>query len=342
MGLKDNILFLLYMPVQVLGRVTDVFKQLHNATSDLMQSRAVYRTVIRIALSAIFVAIQGVVAVLAYYIFYNQVMPDQIAAIPLYLQYGADVHYDVSISLCLPPSPVNLVQGNFMVTVHLLDTADDKVNLAGSPRNWRDPDKELLLEGANVLDTYRRPLLIPYADPMVSFASRLLFLPLNVLRNPPKQEIVLTTDMVQNIPFGGLGKMPALMFLEVEAGQSLQVYSFAVTLTSHLGGARWIMHHYWAFSFVVLTSMFWLVEMVFTFLAWTILNATVGYRLGFNALEGRLIKPGDIKREVDGDDYEEGGEGGEEEKEEEKEEEDEEGQINDVASLASGVSRGNL
>lgn len=189
-----------------------------------------------------------------------------------------DQAYDISISLTVPPSPANQAMGNFMVTVHLINAPHGKlVGASDSPRGTESPSKERLLHGADVLDTFRRPLILPYADPIASLASKILFLPLSALTTPT-QAVVLTANMADRAPLGEAGRMPTLVFVEVEGGQNLQVYSTSLTLTAQLAGLRWLMHHCWASSFLVLTSAFWGVEVAFTGLAWLFLNRYVAYR----------------------------------------------------------------
>ena len=208
--------------------------------------------------------------------------------------------YDICVSLTLPPSPVNQAKGNFMVALHLLDSSDDGPLCGSEP-----PSKKRLLETAEILDTFRRTALMPYMDPTIALVYRVLLLPLNMLRGV-EERVVLTTSMVEQSVLDHSGKLPNMMLLEVEAGNSLQVHSASITVTAQLGGLRWIMHRHWMTSFVVLTLTFWSIEVLFTFLVWLALSHFFGCQDGVLQMlsdAGRWssssVPPEEIKREFE-------------------------------------------
>ena len=122
-----------------------------------------------------------------------------------------------------------------------------------------------------VLFTATRPALIPYTDPLVSLASRVFFLAYHILF-PHSETSQLKIGMAEKVTFERGGPLPERLFLELQAGQDLQVYSAAVTLTAQLSGLRYIMYHYWLASFIIFSAAFWLCEVCFMGLAWVALS----------------------------------------------------------------------
>lgn len=182
--------------------------------------------------------------------------------------------YDISVTLNVPNSPTNLAKGNFMLALHLLDdkapsTAEKIISAAtgaGSQpgRPTATPAPRSALDGRNVLYTSTRPAILPYTDPLVTLAKRILLLGYHIFV-PTSETTKLVVPMVERLEFRSgapRGLMPTSLVLDVQAGQTLQVYSVFVTATARLGGLRWFMHTWWVTSFLLGTSFFWLVEVI--------------------------------------------------------------------------------
>jgi hypothetical protein len=60
------------------------------------------------------------------------------------------------------------------------------------------------------------------------------------------------------------------MLVEIQAGQSLQVYDAKVTLTAQLGGLRWFMYRWRLTAFALFTSAFWVVAMAVTVIVFAV------------------------------------------------------------------------
>lgn len=179
--------------------------------------------------------------------------------------FGAYQDYDISVTLNLPRSPTNLDRGNFMLALHLLDdkppAGPSKIMpWAATPGATLGPTS--LLDGRNILHVSTRPAIVPYTDPLVSLASRLLFLAYHVFV-PASETTKLVVPMVERLEFQPGRMNPTQLVLDVQAGQTLQVYSVAITITAQLRGLRWFMHTWWMTSFVVFTVLFWLCEIFF-------------------------------------------------------------------------------
>lgn len=177
--------------------------------------------------------------------------------------------YDISVILKLPPSPTNLNLGNFMVTIHLLEAGGNPP--VGSPRGAAIPSKNALVEGSHVVNTFRRPVLLTYVDPIVQVASRLLLLPYRILRQP-RDIITLTTSMLEMENLAQSGPKPNYVMLELEAAPSIQVYSASIVFKSQLYGVRWYMYHWQLTCFVFMTLIFWAIELIFTLITFWVLS----------------------------------------------------------------------
>lgn len=180
-------------------------------------------------------------------------------------------HYDLSITVTLPESPRNTGRGNFMVALHLLDNDVSKsMDVLHSPESGRS-----LVDPQSVIYTTRRPALMPYVDPTVSLARRLVWLPFHVVF--PKNDVYsMTLPLAENIVFSRSSRVPKSIYVELQAGQDIQTYEAAVTMTANLRGLRWILHNYRIVSFITLTLGFWSMEMLFAGLTLFTLGIFVG------------------------------------------------------------------
>lgn len=204
------------------------------------------------------------------------------------------------MTLNLPNSPTNLAHGNFMLALYLLDEAEappTKIAMAmiGSHLPLMlAPAPQSILADKNIIFMSTRPAIIPYTDPLVSLAKRLLLLVYHVFV-PASETTRLVVPMVERLEFRPGKMMPTTLVLDVQAGQSLQVYDVLVTFTAQLGGLRWFMHTWWITSFVLFTSLFWLSEVFF--LAATAVATKVLWGVVFGGGSRGAAPPGLIKEE---------------------------------------------
>lgn len=210
--------------------------------------------------------------------------------------------YDISVTLKLPNSPTNLARGNFMLALYLLDNAQapaSKIMSTATGEGARAmptavPAPQSVLADRNVLFTSTRPAIIPYTDPLVSLAKRVLLLAYHVFV-PASETTRLVVPMVERLEFRPGRMMPTGLVLDVQAGQGLQVYDVLVTVTAQLGGLRWFMHTWWITSFVLFTALFWVSEVFF--LAATAVAAKVLWSVVFGGGNRGGAPPGLIKEE---------------------------------------------
>lgn len=289
-------------------------------------SKPVQRAVVNTVLLVISAATLFGFAAIATALFFHNYLPEKAVSSPLYLQYGlvwnllsccplssltsavnrathehpfgiatlmspqlkTEQEYDVSVTLSMPKSPVNMEMGNFMVRMLLIG---DKGNgdLAKEALEYARGRKQIT--GKNVLYKVRRPALAPYSDPMVSLVSRLLWLGYHVLF-PASQAMEMSVQLAERVSFAKDALVPASAYIEVEAGGAIQIYKASVTLTAQLRGLRWAMHHYRIVTFTVFTVAFWLCEILFMSAVWVVW-------LSFTASEGALDDPKSRRRRID-------------------------------------------
>ncbi|KAI0844472.1 putative adipose-regulatory protein-domain-containing protein [Daldinia vernicosa] len=226
------------------------------------------------------------IAALAYPVFYYNYVPKKVISLPIHLQYDSGLNpygvtsvssnlmheqaYDISVELTLPRSPSNLDRGNFMVTLFGIKSQPSNPAFA---YYFSGEDPFSHVKEDTVVFTSRRPVLIPYTDPLVKTVSRVLFLPYHILYPSASETITLRVPMGELVEFNKI--LPMSILVEVQAGQTLQVYSTTITLVARLTGIRWAMYNHRIISFVVCTTVFWIAEILSTGLAWLILSSLI-------------------------------------------------------------------
>ncbi|KAK3504031.1 putative adipose-regulatory protein-domain-containing protein [Neurospora crassa] len=217
--------------------------------------------------------------------------------------------YDITVTLNLPRSPTNVYRetGNFMVALHLLNGSPEIQRVIQPPVPPLNPDNPLTgkpggpdiasfitpippavpdpifhLTHNKILFSSTRAAVIPYIDPLVAQAKRVMFLGYHVLFPEHAEMVTLQVPLAEKVQFprrsgraaARLGLVgdgsPTSLLVEVQAGQKLQVYDAKVTMTAKLGGLRWFMYHHRIISFVVGTWAVWVGEMVSLVVAWVI------------------------------------------------------------------------
>ncbi|KAM0322327.1 hypothetical protein ACHAQA_009617 [Verticillium albo-atrum] len=156
-------------------------------------------------------------------------------------------------------------RGNFMVVVYLL-SAEPASMTSTKPQQVSESNTDF--DQQSILFKSRRPALVPYRDPWVNGASRLLFLFYHLLV-PESQVMTLTVPMAHKTRLAShQSAMPTSAYIEIQAGQGLQTYEASITMTAQLHGLRWIMYHYRLLTFVTATTLFWAAEVAFMMAAW--------------------------------------------------------------------------
>ncbi|KAF4806120.1 Septation protein imp2 [Colletotrichum siamense] len=224
-------------------------------------------------------------------LFFRNYLPDQVVSAPVHLQYGSGINpfgiatipssslrtqqeYDVSVTLSLPRSPANTHRGNFMVALYLLDAgALSTGNSQVQPQTPPEPYGHF--DGKSILFSSRRPTLVPYQDPLVSLASRVLFMVYHILFSD-SQTCVLTVPMAERVQLGKGSSLPSSAYLEIQGGQSIETYHASITLTAQLRGLRWLMYHYRLPTLTAAIILFWSSEILFMAGAWLVWTGLSG------------------------------------------------------------------
>ncbi|KAM6479189.1 hypothetical protein HDV62DRAFT_382404 [Trichoderma sp. SZMC 28011] len=258
-------------------------------TARVVTSKPVQRAVVNVVLLVSGAVTLLCLAAVASVLFFQNFVPDQFVTTPIHLQYGLSSNpygvaaltvpmlksqqdYDISVTLSMPRSLPNVERGNFMISLYLLDSRySDTLDV--SARKFAND--RLDFEQSNVLFRSRRPALIPYVDPVVSLGSRILFL-LYHLIVPSSQTCVLNVPVAERVTFPTDSAIPSTAYVEVEAGQGIQIYSASLTMTAQLSGLRWLMFHYRLLTFITFTMLFWVCELGFMVVAWAILSSLLG------------------------------------------------------------------
>ncbi|KAJ3493466.1 hypothetical protein NLG97_g4714 [Lecanicillium saksenae] len=254
-------------------------------------------------------------------LFFQAYLPHQVVTAPVYLQYGSSPNpygiavleasrmkslqdYDVSVTFTMPRSPANLDRGNFMVSLNLIDSRDQNTIAARADEFARSH----VGFGVNkVLFSSRRSALVPYVDPLVSRTSRVLFMAYHLLSSN-SQRHTLTVKLAERVSFDKDSLKPAAAYIEVEAGQDIQIYSTQLTLTAQLRGLRYLMVHYRLLTYIVFTLLFWFFEVLFMSAAWSIWSSYTSIPADGGKLRIKGSADGNATDSGDDLDYDDGGE----------------------------------
>ncbi|KAJ4234411.1 hypothetical protein NW759_001403 [Fusarium solani] len=258
-------------------------------TARIVTSKPVQRAFVNSVLLVSGAVILFCTAAIASALFFQNFLPHEVVTMPVHLQYGSGVNpygiaslelppmksqqeYDVSLSLTMPRSNPNVERGNFMISLHMLDSkADFELQAKAGQHAAEHGD----FGTTNVLFSSRRPALFPYVDPFVSLASRVLFLAYHLFA-PGSSSSTMMIPLAERVWFSKGSMVPKSAYIEVEAGQTIQIYHAALQLTAQLHGLRWLMVHYRISTFVAFTFLFWICEIMFMAVAWGLWTLAAG------------------------------------------------------------------
>ena len=159
-----------------------------------------------------------------------------------------------------------------MISLHLLESKID-MWLESSAQRYASLHEDF--GEHKVIFSSRRPVLLQYVDPMVSLASRVLFLFYHMIV-PDSSTTTLRIPLAERVSFPKGSGIPSSAYIEVEAGQTIQIYHATLSLTAQLRGLRWLMFHYRLPTFLAFTIFFWISEIIFMAVAWLIWSMVLG------------------------------------------------------------------
>jgi len=200
-------------------------------------------------------------------------------------------HYDVSVALTLPRSPVNRDRGNFMIELYLMGAG-------GVSHPAPEPvPPSAFKESRDMIFSSFRPVLLPYTDPLVSLASRLLFIVYHIFR-PFSEKTTLRIPMAETLSFPRGASLPSALFLEIQSGQALQTYACEVVFVARLYGLRWFMYNFRIASFIIFSTLFWLFEVVFMLLSFLVVTIVMDGPANNQPAGGKGVKKEKGEEEV--------------------------------------------
>ncbi|KAL2008064.1 hypothetical protein VTN00DRAFT_8046 [Thermoascus crustaceus] len=235
------------------------------------------------------------ISTIAYWIFYINFVPQIGFERVVHLQFGngypwgtalleselASLQpYDVSVTLQLPRTPSNLAAGNFMLDLALFSQPTSSAATSANA-------------STALISHSRRPAILTYASPLVDTANRITRMPLYVTGWQREAE-TLDVTMMEGIEFAkGWRNLPRSLRFEIQSEERMQVYSAKVRFAARFTGMRWVMYNWRILSFLVFSSMFWGVSMIWTTISWLFLSSV--FR------SGKTESERDIEKEDQGD-----------------------------------------
>ena len=165
----------------------------------------------------------------------------------------------------------------------------------------RDPS--FYFAGKKIMFTSTRPALLPYTDPLVSLASRVFFIAYHVLK-PHSEYTTLRINLAENLAFPRGAVLPTSVFVEVQAGQSLQVHRASATFAAQLAGLRYFMYYWRVTAFLGFTAAFWVCEVGFMVVTWGLASLLFrgGEKLGGGDAVVKVEGGEVVKRDNENDD----------------------------------------
>ncbi|KAH8808445.1 putative adipose-regulatory protein-domain-containing protein [Xylogone sp. PMI_703] len=256
-------------------------------------------------------------AVIAYIIFYIEFMPHIGIERTVHLQYGQSPHpyglanldstliteqaYDITLTLTLPRSPSNLAIGNFMISLSLLSQDYKQQHVVSTSQSAMEPRDFIHPSRDDILFHSRRPAILTYSSELVTYSERLAALPLYVL-GLRKEAETLVVPMAESVYLErGRQNVPESVFMQLQAGQDIQVYSAVVHFTARLAGLRWFMYYQRVIAFFVGTTAFWVAEMVFALVGWLVLRSLISTDEDKNRNKELVKRQGAVKSEEETD-----------------------------------------
>jgi seipin len=146
----------------------------------------------------------------------------------------------------------------------------------------------------DILAHSRRPAILTYMSPLANIVNTIAEVPL-LLLGFRKEAEKLDVRMMEAVEFAkGWRNVPNSLRLEMQADEKMQVYSASVRFVARFAGLRcafpssvemchgliayllpehrWVMYNHRIISFLTGTTLFWLIELSFTALAWITLS----------------------------------------------------------------------
>ncbi|KAB8338727.1 hypothetical protein FH972_021672 [Carpinus fangiana] len=189
--------------------------------------------------------------------------------------------YDVRVRLHMPRAPVNLDAGNFMIDLHLLGGPDTTGSASKIARSLKGNDALKTVASA------RRPAILKYVSPLVERATKIATIVLYAAGWRDDAEW-LDVQLFDAVSFTYRADVPLRARVELRSAHRLWVYDCAVDFRARFAGLRWLMYNHRIISFVIFTSLFWVIEMITALVFW-FGSSFLFAKAGANELDARGV-----------------------------------------------------
>ncbi|KAJ9610517.1 hypothetical protein H2200_005294 [Cladophialophora chaetospira] len=250
--------------------------------------KAYLSTILFVTTSTILLTVSSTAYAFFYYNYIPQINLEKV----LYLQYGSAAGgavqrpypyattaldttalisgqaYDVEVKLDMPRSEINLAAGNFMLDLSLLAP---KSLAPEAMLGWLGNSSALQTE--DVLHRSRRPAILPYASSILKLSHTVLHLPWHLLGVRDLDRSVMVVPMFEMLTFArGSKNVPTHARLEVQSESVLQVYDARLAFRAKFQGLRWAVYNYRVASFLLFTTLFYLVSVTTLAIGWALIS----------------------------------------------------------------------
>ena len=176
--------------------------------------------------------------------------------------------YDLEVRLDMPRSDINLAAGNFMLDLSLLAP---RTVVPDAMLNWLSNASALQTE--DVLHRSRRPAILPYESTILGLSHAVVHLPWHLLGVRDLDRSVLVVPMFEMLTFArGSKNVPTYARLEVQSESILQVYDAKLAFRAKFQGLRWAVYNYRVASFLLFTTLFYVVSITSLAVGWAVIS----------------------------------------------------------------------
>lgn len=178
----------------------------------------------------------------------------------------------------MPNCPINLAAGNFMLDLTLNGAGAGLEAKVLKTLNMGDQTL------SPVLHRSRRPAIMPYSSTLSNLVSRLIHLPLHVLKFRDSDSVTLKIPMFEEVEFArGKDNVPTTARLEIQSQTALQallpvgaapqlyVYSAKLVFQVRFHGLRYLIYNYRVLAFAIFTTLFYTVSISTLAIGWALI-----------------------------------------------------------------------
>ena len=225
----------------------------------------------------------------AFLFFYYAYIPQVDVSRVLHMQYGSPgyIHpyahlqlatsaltstqpYDICIKVHLPRTPANLDAGNFMLDLTLLSPPS-------TPSGVPSAISTIIPNTTNTIAHSRRPAILPYSSPVLSYYQIITSLPLHFFGFRDPDAARLDIPMLEGISFArGWRNIPTALTLEIQtqahSAIPLQIYSADILFHARFQGLRFFVYNYRVLSWMIFSAIFYTTTLSSMAVTWALVS----------------------------------------------------------------------